>query len=219
MTNLLIFASLLALFHVASADLLCHSPFYENYFNVSRATLYEDCRILLSHLPSLTKSLGSNPYHRRLSSSSPFFPQASFTHRTCVIKITCYGDRPSHTAQAAQNGLESLSDAWLEYDPALITQMPLSEPIVMKIWNEARGSAYRVVEHCIANGHSGMDWASFTFPQASTAWWSVDVRAVAANALWDRLARMDATFAISGKLPPRYKVVKDTFRETFNDVD
>ena len=137
-----------------------------------------------------------------------------------MIQITYHRDGRSHNGHNAWNANpEPISNSWFGYGPAVTLATPLLESTVLEIWDETRASAFRVVEQCIANGHSGMERDSFAFPQAQKTWWSVDVRAVAANSLWDRLARMDAGMAVRDRLAPGHKAVKDTFRETFNDLD
>ena len=210
----LLLASLIShILPLVAAGLHCHSAFHPAYSNTPQDQLLADCRQLVSHIPSLRQSFDEPPDARRLPPSSPFFPQATFRHGSCSVQISYHSSRRVPIADNATIGGMStfLYADYQYYTPPIL----LLESTVCGIWNQAKAATSRVVEQCVANGHTGVEWGLLDVPEAPNAWYMADIRVVAVRGRWSRRTRTDAQRALRGEL---VRASRNMYREAFIDV-
>ena len=103
------------------------------------APLRSDCEYILAHLPSILPTTNPQPFSDSLqSTSSPFFPQASFHYRSCTIKLEYwYWDRtPGRWAHGVSTSAQAIAHTW----------------------HDQKAACNAIVEKCCDDSRSGMLW-------------------------------------------------------------
>ena len=163
----LLLVHLLPTLAVLQCNLWQQHLFYQNL--VPLAPLASDCRNLIAYLPSASDVLnttGSSATHRSHSPSSPFFPQASLSHDTCVVVINYYaGALPDEPF-----------NYHVEADVVFRSPRPaLSEASVFKIWQLTGEAVERIVAQCIlGQGAEGGEADVLQVPELE-AWYKVEL--------------------------------------------
>ena len=101
----------------------------------------EDCRFLLSHLP--TGPILNSGQSPRWSISLPFLPKAHIRHRSCLAQFTLFVQKPPP-------GLDPSNP-----DP--------SRPPVLEVWDLFRAIGEDLVPQCIEKGRFGYGTASYSW--------------------------------------------------------
>ena len=113
--------------------------------------LAEDCRYLLSHLPTYSSFLPKYPIP--FPTSLPFLPRGYLRHKSCEFQINLIlsenGNLSSATAQDAENGL--------------------LDPLVVPTWEIVRAGGEILVTACVNNGLTGAGVAALGWYQVHLA--------------------------------------------------
>ena len=181
--------------------------------------LAADCQAIVSRMPSLSPdaddSGDQNPNPTRYSSNSPFFPEATFLHKSCAARIACHRNlRPWRQIE----GYSYLKVA--QHQHPFTPNVALSASSILKLWTLVKGVAQRITDECPPIGRNGDGWAPINIPEAAAAWCSVHILGTNTRG-WEHRARVEGARVIRGSSRSQRATgggLQNKFRTTIAEV-